>query len=68
MSKKKKRTDNVVALVNINIKGSSVMLVIPAILGEQRVWREIKNLYMRSVDPKSEKSAPMYCFEGTPLH
>ena len=55
MSKKKKRADNVVALVNINIKGSSVMLVIPAILGEQRNCQKIQ-----VCDSKSEKSAPMY--------
>ena len=43
-------------------------LVLPAILGEHRAWREIQNLYMRFVDPKSEVSAPMYYFEGSPLH
>ena len=42
-------------------------LVLPAILGKRRAWREIQNLYMRFVDPKSEVSAPMYCFEGSPL-
>ena len=30
-------------------KGSSVRLVLPAILGKQRAWREIQNLYMRFV-------------------
>ena len=42
-------------------------LVLPAILGERRAWREIQNLYMRFVDPKSEVSSPMYCFEGSTL-
>ena len=31
------------------IQGSSVRLVLPAILDEQRAWREIQNLYMRFV-------------------
>ena len=55
---------------NVRIsQGSSARLVLPAILGKQRAWREIQNLYMYEVcDSKSEKSAPMYCFEGTPLH
>ena len=49
-------------------QGSSARLVLPAILGEWRAWREIQNLCTYEVcDSKSEKSAPMYCFEGTPL-
>ena len=48
-------------------QGSSERLVLPAILGERRAWREIQNLYMRFVDPSSEVSAPMYCFEGSTL-
>ena len=49
-------------------QGSSAKLVLPAILGEWRAWREIQNLCTYVVcDSKSEKSAPMYCFEGTPL-
>ena len=31
------------------IQGSSARLVLPAILGERRAWREIQNLYMRFV-------------------
>ena len=42
-------------------------LVLPAIMGKRRAWREIQNLYMRFVDPKSEVSVPIYCFEGAPL-
>ena len=38
-------------------QGSSARLVIPASLGERRVWQEIQTLYMRFV--RSEKSAPM---------
>ena len=48
-------------------QGTSARFVILAILGKWRVWRKIQNLYMRFVDPKSEVSAPMYCFEGSPL-
>ena len=56
-----------VNIVQIN-QGSKERLVLPAILGKCRAWREIQNLYMRFVDPKSEVAAPMYCFEGSPLH
>ena len=46
-------------------QGSEQRLVLPAILGECRAWREIQNLYMRFVDPKREVSAPMYLlFQG----
>ena len=55
-----------VNIVQIN-QGSKERLVLPAILGECRAWREIQNLYMRFVDPKSEVSAPMYCLEGSTL-
>ena len=48
-------------------QGTSARLVILAILEEGRVWLEIQKLYMRFIDPKSEKSAHMYCFEATPL-
>ena len=46
---------------------SNCTKVLPAILGKRKAWREIQNLYMRFVDPKSEVSAPMYCFEGSTL-
>ena len=36
-------------------------LVLLATLGEHRAWREIQNLYMRFVDPKSEVSARTVC-------
>ena len=42
-------------------------IVLSTILGKRRAWQEIQNLFMRFVDPKSEVSAPMYCFEGSPL-
>ena len=48
-------------------QGSEERLVLPAILGECRAWREIQNIYMKFVDPKREVSAPMYCFEGSTL-
>ena len=49
-------------------QGSSARLVLPVILGKRRVWREIQNLYTYEVcASESEKSAPLYCFEGTPL-
>ena len=42
-------------------------LVLLAISEERRAWREIQNLCMRFVDPKSEVASPMYCFEGSTL-
>ena len=40
-------------------QGSSVRLVLPAILGEWRAWREIQNLYMRFVILKVRN--PLLC-------
>ena len=37
-------------------QGSSVRLVLPAILGKRRAWREIQNLYMRFVILKIRQS------------
>ena len=40
-------------------QGSSVRLVLPAILGKRRAWREIQNLYMRFVILKERN--PLLC-------
>ena len=40
-------------------QGSSVRLVLPAILGKRRAWREIQNLYMRFVILKVRN--PLLC-------
>ena len=50
-----------------SLKVSSARLVILAILGKQRVCREIQKLY-EVCDSKSEKSAQMYFVEWIPLH
>ena len=39
------------------------------LLGQMKDLAGNSNLYTyENCDSKSEKSAPMYCFEGTPLH
>ena len=52
------------------LQGSSARLVVPAILAlgqTEGLAGNSKPIY-EVCDSKSEKSAPMYCFEGTPLH
>ena len=46
-----------------NNQGSSAKLVLSAILGKQRAWREIQNLYMKIL--KVRNPLNIYWFEGT---
>ena len=56
------------AVIVYKSQGSSSRLVLPAILGERRAYGETNSKPIYEVcDSKSEKSAPMYYFEGTLL-
>ena len=55
------------------IQGSSARLVLPAILGEWRAWREIQNLYTRFVILKvrnpllfTVSRGPLYVIASSP--
>ena len=48
-------------------QGSSARFVLPAILGQTEGLAGNSKPIYEVCDSKSEKSAPMYCFEGTPL-